>query len=160
MALALFCKALIWRSALNGALHMGQLLAWYRRESAQELHRQRCLHGRISVSLISHIQITHSEPLSSVSSSAPAWNKRRVQKLLQINNLHTVLLLESYCKLVFTCPLIEDPSFWHCTFNPTITDTLDKILDTLTLFEYRLLFRFSQCLLLLQFEYVYSTRIK
>lgn len=66
-----FCRALIWRRALKGARHIGQLFAWYRRESAQLLHRHRCLHGNIKVSRTSHIQITHSDPLSSVSSSLP-----------------------------------------------------------------------------------------
>lgn len=67
-----FCRALICNRALNGALHIGQLFAWYLRESAHELHRHKCLQGRIKVSRTSHMQITHSEPLSSVSSSPPA----------------------------------------------------------------------------------------
>ncbi|CAH2240385.1 jg20403, partial [Pararge aegeria aegeria] len=44
-----------------------------RSESAHELHRHRWRHGRISVSRTSHMQITHSEPPSSVSSSALGW---------------------------------------------------------------------------------------
>lgn len=66
-----FWSALICKRARNGARHMGQLFAWYRRESAQPLHKHKCLHGKIKVSRTSHIQITHSEPLSSVSSSLP-----------------------------------------------------------------------------------------
>lgn len=66
-----FCKALIWSKALNGALQIGQLLAWYLRESAQPLHRHKCLQGKIRVSRTSHIQMTHSAPLSSASSSFP-----------------------------------------------------------------------------------------
>ena len=61
--------ALICSNALNGALQMGQLFAWYRSESAQVLHRHRCRQGRIRVSRMSDIQITHSDPVSSRSSS-------------------------------------------------------------------------------------------
>ena len=38
----------------------------------QELHRQRCLHGRINVSLISDKHTTHSELSSSSSRSSSA----------------------------------------------------------------------------------------
>ncbi len=69
-----FLMALICRRALNGALQIGQLFAWYLSESAHVLQRQRCRHGRISVSRISDIQITHSEPLSSRSSSYESQN--------------------------------------------------------------------------------------
>ena len=61
--------ALICRSALNGDLQIGQLLAWYLSDSAQALHKHRCRHGKIKVSLMSDIQMTHSAPLSSGSSS-------------------------------------------------------------------------------------------
>lgn len=76
----IFCRALICSSARKGARHIGQLLAWYRKESAHELHRHRCLQGRINVSLTSHMQITHSEPPSSVSSSELGWERRMIKK--------------------------------------------------------------------------------
>jgi len=66
-----FWRALICKSALKGARHIGQLFAWYLKESAHELHKHKCLHGKINVSRTSLMQITHSEPLSSVSSSLP-----------------------------------------------------------------------------------------
>lgn len=69
MELTLFWRARICNSALNGARQIGQLLAWYLKESAQELHKHKWRQGKIKVSRTSHIQITHSDPLSSVSSS-------------------------------------------------------------------------------------------
>lgn len=53
---------------------MGQLLAWYRSESAHELHKHKWRHGRISVSLVSLIHITHSLELSSLSSSIDTYD--------------------------------------------------------------------------------------
>lgn len=75
-----FWRALICKSALNGARHIGQLFAWYLNESAQELHRHKCLHGKINVSRTSLMQITHSEPLSSVSSSLPCCCIRKPEE--------------------------------------------------------------------------------
>lgn len=68
-----FCNALICNRALNGDLQIGQLLAWYLRESAHAWHKHKCLHGSIKVSRISLIQITHSKPPSSISSSTVSW---------------------------------------------------------------------------------------
>ena len=69
MAFAVFCKARICSRALNGALQIGQLFAWYLKVFAQELHKHRWRQGSISVSRTSLMQTTHSDPLSSVSSS-------------------------------------------------------------------------------------------
>lgn len=89
-----FCKARICSRALKGARQIGQLLAWYRSESAQELHRHKCRHGRIRVSLTSHMQITHSEPLSSVSSSPPAC---KCKLLSHFSLLHKKLDVPFHC---------------------------------------------------------------
>mgnify|MGYP005984290401 CR=1 FL=1 len=90
LGLAHFWRARICSKALNGARQIGQLLAWYLKESAQELHRHKWRQGRIKVSRTSHMQITHSEPLSSVSSSPDCYNKSRNES--QTNNETTLSL--------------------------------------------------------------------
>ena len=98
---------MICSRALNGALQIGQLLAWYLRESAQPLHRHKCLQGKIKVSRTSHIQITHSAPLSSVSSSLPCcylikiYNYIREFKEIVDTNFDRI----AYIKYRFSLPL-------------------------------------------------------
>lgn len=70
-----FRIALICSRAWNLARQIGQLFAWYRRLSAHELQRHRWRQGRIRVSRVSHIHMTHSEPLSSMSSSCGCCNR-------------------------------------------------------------------------------------
>lgn len=86
--LTFFLIALSWSSALNGALQMGQLLAWYLRESAQPLHKHRCLQGSISVSRMSDMHITHSAVLSSNSSSSPVYNNININNNSINNNIN------------------------------------------------------------------------
>lgn len=76
--LELFWTARICKRARNGARQIGQLLAWYRNESAHELHKHKCRHGRISVSRVSLMQITHSLELSSLSSSIFVCEKSKM----------------------------------------------------------------------------------
>jgi hypothetical protein len=67
------CGAGPWQHSRSR--QMGQLLAWYRSVSAQEVHRHRWRQGRISVSRRSDRHTTHSLLLSLFSSSEGCGDK-------------------------------------------------------------------------------------
>lgn len=77
MTITFFLIARICSKARNLTRQMGHILAWYRNDSAQLLHKQRWRHGKMSVSRISDIHMTHSAPLSSSSSSGSTCCKKK-----------------------------------------------------------------------------------
>lgn len=116
-----FCRALICRSARNGARHIGQLFAWYLKESAHPLHKHKCLHGRINVSRTSHMQMTHSEPLSSVSSSLPCCCASKEEIKTQIGREHE----EGTSPKYFLVPLRSQCFYFRFHISP-VTNNIGR----------------------------------